>query len=214
MNRASREWLPAISRAKHRNGWLVLACSSSTVGLYAIYWLYQLQREHPRRLGYDPHPTTWLLVFAALTFVMLGVVVSSGYGQWRMWSAAGDMERFGFITALAIAVLFNLWFGLAGATLTGRFLRLLGRSVSAGRSRFAWIVLIVGVVGHIVAMTGPALVDVGAIALPAWLYRSMQLAGRLATGALLAWGMTLHGLANMLAERPSLNSQAGCGRAC
>ena len=42
-------WTDAELPLKPRNGWLIGVFSLLTVGVYAIYWLYRLQRELPTR---------------------------------------------------------------------------------------------------------------------------------------------------------------------
>ena len=74
-------WLEAERPAKRRNGWLIAVLSLLTIGIYTIYWLYRLHRELPSRDQKDLSGRVWLGIFAALTVVMFGFLLSSGFGS-------------------------------------------------------------------------------------------------------------------------------------
>ena len=53
------EWQPPTRAPRVRNGWWMLVLGLVTVGIYIIVWLFNLQREYPRRRDVDPQAGVW-----------------------------------------------------------------------------------------------------------------------------------------------------------
>tara|TARA_A100001037_G_scaffold274717_1_gene272699 strand:- start:323 stop:907 length:585 start_codon:yes stop_codon:yes gene_type:complete len=182
-----------------RNGWLVLALSLLTVGVYTIAWLYRLQQEHPRRPGIDPPAAPWLALFVVFTAGMFATFAVSGYGTWDSWDAATSVQRGWFSAGLAVAVLFNAWFGFGAYRLTERFRTLADAESLFRRAQPA--LLTIGVVLEAVAVIAPVTMEVGLVEVPETVEYVIVIAGHIGTGSLLTWAIVLHRDANVLAER-------------
>lgn len=197
-------WLPPARDAKPRNGWLMLLLTFMTIGVYAIYWIYAVQLEHPRRRRLDPAPGLWLGVYIALVIVVLGLLGASGFGIWKTWGEASDGQQMVFASMLGFAVAFNVWFGLGTLRLTERLHHLLVGRPIADRSRAAKVALLLGLTCEMVAMVAPRLDQIELLPLPDEARLVFRLVGSLGTGSLLGWGITVHRQANELARLPSV----------
>lgn len=207
----SARWLPADAAPRVRNGWLLLLASLVTVGVVAIAWIYRLQREHPRRGGIDPSARVWLAVWLICLVAMIAALGLSGFGQWRNWSQASDLQQAWFVAGLAIAVLFNVWFGIGTLRLGQRLEILLSGDAPRRLATLARVALVLGIVANMAAMVIPVLAEVGAAELSVTIRRALEVFGKLGSGALLSWAMVTHGQANTLARR-SLTGETAARR--
>ena len=112
-----------------------------------------------------------------------------------------------FSAGVFIAVLWNVWFGYGCLRLTDRFSALLGTRVSVARTRLTRAAILIGVVFEMVAMITPLLVRVELVLLPDNVLYGLQVVESLGRGSLLAWVISVHGMANRLARRQTDRSQ-------
>ena len=185
-------WTDAELPLKRRNGWLIGIFSLLTVGVYAIYWLYRLQRELPTRKGIDIKGSLWLGMFALFTVVMFGFLIASSYGTWTHWSEPTSVQQGLFLAGLGTAIVFNVWFGFGTERLTDRVQHLATNKpppiIQAGQK----IILLFGVFCEMTVMIFPPAVEVGMFESPGWLLFALEFSGRVGTGCLFAWAISIH----------------------
>ncbi|MBT6275869.1 MAG: hypothetical protein HOI95_17260 [Chromatiales bacterium] len=131
---------------------------------------------------------------------MIAAFALSAFPTWPLWRDAADTQAHWFIAALTVAVIFNLWFGVVMVRLTQRLDDLGEVRAPQARRLVVRIALLVGVACELVAMVLPPVADVQILVLPELVVNSAELIGKLGSGALLAWVITLHGRANSLAR--------------
>jgi hypothetical protein len=128
-------------------------------------------------------------------------LVASEYGVWTDWTDATFRQRTLFCTGLAVGILFNVWFGIGALRLTTRFHDLLHGHTALALGQLQKCLLVLGVIGEMIAMTGPPAVAAGLIHLDDYLVQILNVMGSLGTGSLFAWAIVLHRDANELADR-------------
>ena len=199
-------WTSSSKTPKRRNGWWVLTLSLVSVGVYAIAWLTLLQREHPRRTGIDPPAWAWLCTWLGFGVLMFAALILSGFGEWQQWHQADQRQQWLFAAALFVAVLFNVWFGFGCLRLTDRFAALMGDRLTPVRGKLTRIAVILGIAFEMVAMLMPLLARVQLIDLPDNILVATRVVQNMGTGSLLAWSISIHRQANVLAQTPSTDS--------
>lgn len=184
----------------------MLTLSLVSVGVYAIAWLTLLQREHPRRTGIDPPAWVWLSTWIGFGVLMFAALIASGFGGWQHWYQADRHQQWLFTAALFVAVLFNVWFGFGCLRLTDRFAALMGERLTPTRGALTRIAVILGLAFEMVAMLIPLLARVQLIDLPDSILVATRVVQNLGTGSLLAWSISIHRQANVLARTSPIRS--------
>ncbi|WP_026377459.1 hypothetical protein [Aestuariibacter salexigens] len=186
---------------RKRNGWLILLFTLLSLGLYALYWLFRLHEELPRRRGIDHTGIMWITLFAFLTFCMLGLMIASGIrGEWQLWHDASTAQQLLFSSGLTAGVALNVLFGRVSERLTDRVQQLLSPTPPPMLGTTKKALLIFGVCCQMLAMLLPLALEVALISLPQSIAASVDIIARLGGGSLLGWCIVLHQDIRKLAE--------------